>query len=543
MEWKNYTELNQDQSDLSSKCFLNLNNNLDIDYTLQNQEKPFYPKYLDNDYKENIQEIDDKMNYYFLLNNMDNSNNEYNNLNQKYDDILKQSIYFPNQKNNIELSLNEEDDEEENKMNKLSSDSSNNENKEQNKKNLFKIQSYLSTSKGDSNSNNIKNKELSSEENNEYCNNNKYQSIPLKERMKLKKEKTKRLLENKTQRINIQEESKENNIEKDYSNSVNNSQENISGFISNNNSCSYSNNNINSINNIDNINSINSINNLSANILSKMSKKEIKMLRNRLSAQRSRDRKKKELIDLKTITKNLLEENEKLRNEIKKRDDKINKLLNLLCSKCQDKIKSNNLEIKVVEDSIDNLNSIGDEETLLTPSNIAAGKKKLALLMTGLFAIFCIFGTFMAPNDQNILRQLKEKNNLEKKNNDFNNEKRVNVPFLIEKDYTIRHKKEIEMYQKIQKNNLKNKNLMVPASLFKNNSEQIISNINNSFNNNTNNNNFENQKNNDNNKIKINDNIKDIIHERSNTNIKKEIKQDSSKESKIENENINNEDN
>ena len=107
--------------------------------------------------------------------------------------------------------------------------------------------------------------------------------------------------------------------------------------------------------------------------------------------------------------------------------------------------------------------------------------------MAGLFTIFCIFGSFMTSNEKNMLRQLKDNNNTKNKTDDFNSEKRVNVPFIIEKDYTIRHKKEIEMKQKIQRNNLKNKNLMVPASLFKNNSEQIISNINNSFNKNPNN--------------------------------------------------------
>ena len=40
------------------------------------------------------------------------------------------------------------------------------------------------------------------------------------------------------------------------------------------------------------------------------------------------------------------------------------------------------------------------------------------------------------------------------------------------------------MYEKKKRFNLKNKNLMVPASLFQNNSEQIISDINNSINNN-----------------------------------------------------------
>ncbi len=91
------------------------------------------------------------------------------------------------------------------------------------------------------------------------------------------------------------------------------------------------------------------------------------------------------------------------------------------------------------------------------------------------------------PGENNLLRTLKEKGG--NKNNtkiNFDGEKRVNVPFLIEKDYTIRHQKEIEMYQKIKKNNLKNKNMMVPASLFTNNSEQIISNINQKFNNSNN---------------------------------------------------------
>ena len=290
--------------------------------------------------------------------------------------------------------------------------------------------------------------------------NNNYQNIPLKERMKIKKQKTKKLLENKTQRINSHEESKENN-----------SQENLSSSASNNNSI---NNNV-------------SLNNLNPSIIAKMNKKEIKMLRNRLSAQRSRDRKKKELIDLKTITKNLFEENEKLRNEIKERDNKIKQLMNLLCPKCHEKLKQNNTEI-LVKGNSNTINNGENNEMQLTPSNIIAGKKKLALLMTGLFTIFCIFGTFTASNDQNFLRHLKEKVGLNNKTNNFNDEKRVNVPFLIEKDYTIRHKKEIEMYQKIQKNNLKNKNLIVPASLFQNNSEQIISNINNSINNNHSNN-------------------------------------------------------
>ena len=269
--------------------------------------------------------------------------------------------------------------------------------------------------------------------------------------MKIKKQKTKKLLENKKKRDNLEEESKENIL-------MNNEQE------------------------------INMKNSLDKLALSKLSKKEIKMWRNRLSAQRSRDRRKKELHDLKIITKNLLQENQKLRNGIKERDNKINQLMNLLCPECKNKLSGNNqfeITIKPNNEIFNNSNNNNSDKSYLTPSSIIGGKKKLALLMTGLFAIFCVFGSLVNHGENNILRALKEKGGNKNKMN-FDGEKRVNVPFLIEKDYSIRHKKEIEMYQKIKKNNLKNKNMMVPASLFTNNSEQIISNINQKLNNITN---------------------------------------------------------
>jgi hypothetical protein len=459
MEWKNYNELEQDYNGIDNKYFLQLDENLDCPYNRENAQD--YKKYMYNEKIEGIGDRNDKLNYYFLLNNLD-LNNEYQNFSNcdNYNNGFIKSLNFQNY-------MNEE------KRNQLS-ELNDNGNKEL-KKNLFKIQSDV----------NINNKDSSNEENYEMVNN--YKNIPLKERMSIKKQKTKKLLENKTQRISTQEESKENNVDKNTIS--NNTQENLSSSSNN-----------NSINNIN-------INSLNPSVIAKMNKKEIKMLRNRLSAQRSRDRKKKELIDLKTITRNLFEENEKLRNEIKERDNKIKELINLLCPKCQEKLKQNNSEI-IVKESYNVINNTDSNEMQLTPSNIIAGKKKLALLMTGLFTIFCIFGTFTASNSQNFLRNLKEKSRLINKNNDFNDEKRVNVPFLIEKDYSIRHKKEIEMNQKIQKNNLKNKNLMVPASLFKNNSEQIISNINNSINNNN---------------LSINQNNMKDIDNTNKTNIKEEI--------------------
>ena len=436
MEWKNYLELDSNR-DLYNKYLLNMNDNFDPNYSYNN--------------------ANNKIDYYSIINNIQNSPSNL-------DDEEEENYFI--------FSYGKDEDKE---INKLSSELINNENKEiNNKKNMFKIQTFSSISKDDS-----KNKEFSLSDDINNTNNisnsnnnssfNLLQNIPLKERMKIKKEKTKKLLENKTLRSKTDEESKENNSDKNI-------------LMMNNNKSQESNININNYNF--------NINNIDKSILSKLSKKEIKMWRNRLSAQRSRDRKKKELIDLKAITKSLLQENEKLRHGIKERDDKIKQLMNLLCPECKNKLNGNNdfnISINTNLDSLTNNEMNIQDKSQLTPSSIIKGKKKLALLMTGLFTIFCVFGTLINPSENNLIRNLKEKGG--NKNNtkmDFNNEKRVNVPFLIEKDYTIRHQKEIEMYQKIKKNNLKNKNMMVPASLFTNNSEQILSNISNKVNNTSN---------------------------------------------------------
>ena len=498
MEWKNYLELDPNR-DLYTKYLLNIDENLGSNYPYyKNNNINYFKKYFPNYPINNFQtENNSKINYFNLMQN------------SPYDsEGLEENIYL--------APMNYEEDEGK-KINKLSSDLTNNENKEiTNKKNKFKIQTFSSTSKDDSKNN-------SEDINNSNINNNTginyLQNIPLKERMKIKKEKTKKLLENKTLRSKTDEESKENNIEK---NSIlNNSGENNFNLNINN----------------DNI--------LDKNTLSKLSKKEIKMWRNRLSAQRSRDRKKKELSDLKAITKSLLQENEKLRNVIKERDEKINQLMNILCPQCKNKLnEKNNFEI-TIKTNLDNLTDTNDinlqDKNQLTPSTIIGGKKKLALFMTGLFTIFCVFGTLINPGENNILRNLKEKGGNKTNNTklNFDVEKRVNVPFLIEKDYSIRHQKEIEMYQKIKKYNLKNKNMMVPASLFTNNSEQIISNISNKVNNNNNNTTEEK-------KEEINNNNK-MIEEKnnnflSNGKIKIIEKDYSTKENDdIKNENVNNE--
>ena len=433
MEWKNYLELDPNR-DLYNKYLLNMNNNnLDSKYPYNN--------------------YNNKIDYYSIINDKSNTPSDLEDKEDNY-------FLFPFK------------EEEAKKLNKLSSNLIDNKNKEiNNKKNLFKIQTFSSTSKDDSKnkefslSDDINNSNVVSNSNNNNST-NFFQNIPLKERMKIKKEKTKKLLENKTLRSKTDEESKENNMDKN-------------DMIMNNNKNLESNININNYNF--------NINNIDKSILSQLSKKEIKMWRNRLSAQRSRDRKKKELLDLKSITKSLLQENEKLRQGIKERDNKINQLMNLLCPECKNRLNGKNdfnISINTNMDSLTNNELNLQDKSQLTPSSIIGGKKKLALLMTGLFTIFCVFGTLINPSENNLLRTLKEKGgNKNSTKLNFDNEKRVNVPFLIEKDYTIRHQKEIEMYQKIKKNNLKNKNMMVPASLFTNNSEQIFSSINNKANN------------------------------------------------------------
>ena len=243
------------------------------------------------------------------------------------------------------------------------------------------------------------------------------------------------------------------------------------------------------------------------------------MYRNRISTQRSRDRQKKELCDLIMITKKLLEENENLRKEIKKRDNKINYLMKMICDKRREKLEKNFYEN----------NDINEYTDQITSSNILINKKKLALLVTGLLDVFCIFGVFVSPSLQknNNLSNLKEKNLNKEVSNE---EKRVNVPFLIEKDYTMRHQKKLE--DKIKNNNTsdnstsynntensinsndsidqdkiknKNKNLMVSVSLFQTNNKPL---------NNVNKNNKEKSFNENKNENSIKNNNKDTINEK-----------------------------
>jgi hypothetical protein len=261
-----------------------------------------------------------------------------------------------------------------------------------------------------------------------------FEELPLKERMRIKKEKTKRILERKTKR--------------------NEEDNNLIFQIPLNESLSK-----------EEINQKNQ----------QLSKKEIKMLRNRLSAQRSRDRKKQEFEYFKKLTQDLFQENMLLNEELKKSKEKINQLTNsiqFLCPNCKKIMNEKNLSLS---------------DCSLNKNNSNIGKKYT--LLTGLLTVLCVFGTLILGNNNNNsisnninnninnneLRKVSE--NIEKnfsgliaykdindyinkiKENENNLNKQIQIPFQIEKDYTLRMKK----------NEQKNK-MMVPLSYYKGNS-------------------------------------------------------------------------
>ncbi len=264
-----------------------------------------------------------------------------------------------------------------------------------------------------------------------------FDELPLKERMRIKKEKTKRILERKTKR--------------------NEADNNLIFQIPLNESLTK-----------EDINQKNQ----------QLSKKEIKMLRNRLSAQRSRDRKKQEFEYFKQLTQDLLKENMLLNEELKKSNEKINLLTNsiqLLCPNCKKIMNEKNLSLS---------------DCCLNKNNSNIGKKYT--LLTGLLTVLCVFGTLILGNNNNN----SISNNINTFNNNINNNelrkvsenikknfsgliaykdindyidkikenqselnKQIQIPFQIEKDYTLRMKK----------NEQKNK-MMVPLSYYNGNS-------------------------------------------------------------------------
>ena len=352
--------------------------------------------------------------------------------NQFEDDIFKNDIEFNkidinNFLNNNKIQSNDFDNTSE-----INSIITNNEVKISNvnpKKQLFNVITKEIKNNVDNNNNSIllsthsktEIMDYSFSNNNEIKNDNEtdfliYHNLSLSERMKIKKEKAKKnILEKKTKRneenkINIDNLINEIPLNEDFEKERKN----------------------NTINNKTNQNQKNTI----------QSKKEIKMLRNRLSAQKSRDKKKKELENYKKLTQDLIKENKRLQEELEKRDIDIYKIKESIKSFCPECKKL------IFEKNISSLN----ECCININKN---HKRKYTTLITGIIAILCFIGTFIYgnnnfQNNENQLRKLNENinsnqiipyDNVNKCINLINESNKQINPFKIEKDYSMRKKK------------------------------------------------------------------------------------------------------
>jgi hypothetical protein len=254
------------------------------------------------------------------------------------------------------------------------------------------------------------------------------QSLPISERMKIKKEKAKMLLEKKTRRDSVTVSSN-NLLGLAYNENLTNAQTNpfspnsttpTNNFYSSYTSQYFKNYEANMTGN----NGALSMNNSMCLPFTEnptggsLSKKEMKMLRNRISAQRSRDRKKKEMDDLKIISQNLLNETCLLKRELESRDREIKDMkqkLGQICKNCQDKINaipSNNSneninKIKnhnrhyINRDFSNNSNeraySIVDSSSRRFTSNLKYS------MMAGFLVVVCLIGTLSFAVNKNKL--------------------------------------------------------------------------------------------------------------------------------------------
>lgn len=204
-----------------------------------------------------------------------------------------------------------------------------------------------------------------------------YNDLTITERMKFKREKTKMLLEKKTKRHN--EESSFSRTCLNETKATNFS--NINGSL--------------------NVNEI-LINDLTCNTVQQntITKKDIKMLRNRISAQRSRDRKKKEMDELKLISQNLINETLNLKQQLDIKDRELMLLkekLSKICKKCTGIV--NEVEINQEKNKKYQLVEVSRR-------NFTTNLKYS--LMTGFLVIVCFLGVFSIFNNSNI----KEENSL-----------------------------------------------------------------------------------------------------------------------------------
>lgn len=150
-----------------------------------------------------------------------------------------------------------------------------------------------------------------------------------------------------------------------------------------------------------------------------MTKEEVKMEKNRLSAKRSREKQKKRFEELEEINKELKLENVRLYQEKEKLENKINSLSNYIqnksCKECKTHIQKN--IINIINNSFNNddeRHKDTDEYYISTSSsnNSISSISKL-MIMVGIICIVSLYGSFLSKtNEKSIKRQLIEQENL-----------------------------------------------------------------------------------------------------------------------------------
>lgn len=162
-------------------------------------------------------------------------------------------------------------------------------------------------------------------------------------------------------------------------------------------------------------------------------KKEIKMQRNRLSAQRSRDRKKKEFEDLKILTKNLIKENNQLKEEINNKNNIIHQYQ-----------KTFKFLFNHPQNNYPNNTEIHSQESSYNPINIFSFPQKKLFILTQIFTFICIIGSVFSipPKIEAKTIKISDKNpSLDNSNilvNTFQHKNDVDY-FIIHKDYSKRN--------------------------------------------------------------------------------------------------------
>lgn len=222
-----------------------------------------------------------------------------------------------------------------------------------------------------------------------------------KERIRLKREKTKNMLKQKTERNKLLDNLyNSNNVIKESNPFIFN-QNCLNVYKSGTININENDINVNESNGkTDNSNNNNNTNN---NVKENLTKKEIKMLRNRFSAQQSRDRKKKEFDELKILTHNLIEENSSLKNQLQSSEKKIQLYEKVIKQICPSYLDSINSELNIVNTNNNTNNNINiHQKKYLSPViNNSQIKKRNLTLFTGLFTMFCVFSSLLYSSSQN----------------------------------------------------------------------------------------------------------------------------------------------